>query len=238
MILWTGSLNKGESQEFPIAQWQDAQQVKITYGNASGFIDFFLASLVNLSGTNYEILYQPITQDPFETYIILPVATLEILFPTSFFLLNSNSSSSADNSEFTVETIVEETTACPTCQRMKPIPQCTDVLEIGNISLLDTDDVVVVLTRKKSGTKYVLTGTTDVNGLLSIDLTDYEDFLTSDFEYEIMVFETIDDYKSQLPINVNGTEYDCLIVPVDKLLNPSTGNIEGATLITLQIDSN
>lgn len=235
-VLWEGELDKGESHEFDVSEYQNGTQLKITFGNEAGFIDFFLASLANLSGTNHEIIFAPLTEEEFESYVIIPVSFLLTYFPDSFFLLNSNSSSSANNSAFTVELIEEETEECPSCQRVKSIPQCTVILNVGNVDLNDAD-VLVIFQRVENQTFFSVPGTTDSNGLVSVDLTEFSMFLTPEFTYQIKVIENMDNWNNPLTINVNGTEYDCLLMGVKAVTNLSNDQITGADEITLEINA-
>lgn len=240
-VLWSGTLDKGESHEFNVSQFEGVSQVKITYGNDSGASSWYLMTDdADLPGSSYlQFLYQP-TGAPaeFSTYVTIPVANLDTVADNDgvFYLSNQDVAGANDDTNFTVETIVEETSACPTCQKVKPIPQCSELLRIGNIDILDSEEILVVFTRRPGNKHYNLTGTTDENGLLSVSLEELEDFLTEDFVYEIMAFASINDYKDALPITINGNEYTCLSMPIDKIINPLTGQITGAEEITLEID--
>ena len=123
--------------------------------------------------------------------------------------------------------------SCTICTKTKPIPQCSTTLELG--AVVETD-VVVVVTETATGRQRVIDGTVTI-GILTIDLTDLGAFISPNLEYNIQAYNTsLSSYNTPINITINATEYTCLVLNVDTIVNGS-GVITGATSIALEVDA-
>lgn len=122
--------------------------------------------------------------------------------------------------------------SCSNCQRVKIIPECSGVLTVGTIPDVSATRMVV-FTNTLTGYEMYLQGTSDGDGLLTVDI-EGDDFFSENFEYTLSVLngETLNSYNDTLTITIDEQEYNCLLLTFKKVFNDD-GQVEGAAEITL-----
>ena len=106
------------------------------------------------------------------------------------------------------------------CAKIKSIPQCTQELLIGTLSIVSVP-VYVFIRNKSLDTTIRVGGLVDGLGILTIDLTGIS--LSPVFSYEFHVTETTGEPFENLIFNINYVEYNCLSFDVFRI-EDTTGN--------------
>ena len=124
--------------------------------------------------------------------------------------------------------------SCTNCQPTKSVPTCSGVLILGQIDPLLTD-VNVVVKDIITGRKRFLKGTINA-GVLSVNLSSLNRYLTPNLSYTIEAFEgdQFPDFTQPVSIEIDGNEYDCLRLNFDTVRDVDNV-IVGANTITLEL---
>jgi len=96
------------------------------------------------------------------------------------------------------------------CAKIKDLPTCIDELIIGTISLL-SQDVFVFFKNTSIDYTVRLTGVSDGDGLVTIDLSALNNFFSPNYSYDIWITAEDESPTSKQDITYDTyTFYDCL----------------------------
>jgi hypothetical protein len=91
------------------------------------------------------------------------------------------------------------------CQRVKDIPVCTNSIEVGSISEIETE-IFVYIKNLTTDTEKVFETTSDENGLVVVDVSKFN--FSKNYTYELRITD-----KDWNPLDIQLSEYnivDCV----------------------------
>lgn len=121
------------------------------------------------------------------------------------------------------------------CTKIKDLPTCIDELVIGTISL-ESQDVYVFF--KNTSIEYTvrLTGVSDAQGLVTVDLSSLVNFFSPNYSYDIWITALSGAPSNKLNIVMNDdSNVSCLSVDFFRIENNSMESIYYST-VTAEIE--
>lgn len=104
------------------------------------------------------------------------------------------------------------------CDLTRPIPQCIEEIIVGYVT--SGLEVIVQFTEIITSRKETVEATADENGLITVDVTDIQEFFSPNFIYELRVISN----GLSIEFGIDGVTVDCLQVQFEQ------GEAESATL--------
>lgn len=122
--------------------------------------------------------------------------------------------------------------SCNNCTEAKSIPMCAENLYLGTVTV--SDPVYVFIKNNANGFIYSQEVTPGYANGITLDLTlPYPNFYSPNFYYTLTVSETPDG-NDEIPLTVDGEDYDCLTIKFKKIFNDND-LIESLTDVNLTI---
>lgn len=103
---------------------------------------------------------------------------------------------------------------CNPCIKAKPIPKCTQEIEIGTISDIDTA-VSVYIWDVSSSLIQRVDATSDGDGLITVDISEVS--LLASHAYEIWVTEAGANYKEKLSLTIGTSASETICLRVEEV---------------------
>lgn len=105
------------------------------------------------------------------------------------------------------------------CSKIKDLPTCLNELVIGTISIED-QQVYVFFTNTSLNQEVRLIGESDVDGLVTVDLTTLPDnYFSPNYHYEIHITDLDDSPHYQEPIEIGEESVFCLSIKFYRIEN-------------------
>jgi hypothetical protein len=117
------------------------------------------------------------------------------------------------------------------CNDIKDLPTCLNELVLGTIELLN-QDVYVFIKNNSNGQFTRLTAQSDIDGLVTLDLTQLPDnYFSDNYNYDFWVTLTSGTPSGMQTIVIEGADYDCLNANFFRVVNESIESVYYSSII-------
>jgi hypothetical protein len=116
------------------------------------------------------------------------------------------------------------------CNDIKDLPTCLNELVLGTIELLN-QDVYVFIKNNSNGQFTRLTASSDIEGLVTIDLTQLPDnYFSENYSYDFWVTSANGSPSEMIDVFIDGADYPCFAARFFKVSSEALESVYYSTV--------